>query len=608
MVNINPDGKFIIESGQGLTQGIQKELGLTDEQCKQLGSIWTQIINEFDNPENMKVTNNGSTAPNKSNNYLVCANAVVEFSANCWNKIVVWINNALKTNISTLEDAEDIPDEQQTAEEKEQICKQAYEKIRANINKLNLPQGVDKSNIEQKLLNIYQSHLKNLPETTQNADMANSMLYELVKDSPLSENEKFKFSIKTAAALFPDGVIGGIKCSEISADEAQLDKAVELYVSSVEMEKSPEQSQLIRECANELISEIKENKIKLPENVDKNKVIEFLQSEKALNPPDGVEVPSDRAQLKLVLINIAMRSCITQIRYSENELEVKINNVKNRLNEVLKGKIFKGPNNTTISGEQLLEIINKKDGISVSNDNYGAARADIETGQIIINTNAQYNTNSDAELMKIIIHEALHCAYKTSTGNTWDEERCCESQAIAITAEIVNSEKNRPDTTFTSFPIYNRNIEDFTNRELLDSAIELWLETGYSNRPKNSNGDITIIKDSSLTGSRNLAAGDKSFMSAENRIEIKSGDEVFINGHKVTNIGSATLESIKLSENGNSNICRLRTSEVDFGCIIFDGTVDKTGATAEIPETEPKTVEIRRNGVVICTGKIYRNE
>ena len=41
------DGRFIIKSG-GITQGIQKELGLTKEECKKLGSIWTQIINEFD--------------------------------------------------------------------------------------------------------------------------------------------------------------------------------------------------------------------------------------------------------------------------------------------------------------------------------------------------------------------------------------------------------------------------------------------------------------------------------------------------------------------------------------------------------------------------------
>ena len=37
----------------------------------------------------------------------------------------------------------------------------------------------------------------------------------------------------------------------------------------------------------------------------------------------------------------------------------------------------------------------------------------------------------------------------------------------------------------------------------------------------------------------------------------------------------------------------------------FDGCVDKTEFT--IPNNNPKTIEIRRSGEVICTGKIYIN-
>lgn len=62
------DGRFIIDKG-GITQGIQKELGLSNQECKQLGSVWTQIINEFDDSNNIQVTNNKNETPNKSNNY-----------------------------------------------------------------------------------------------------------------------------------------------------------------------------------------------------------------------------------------------------------------------------------------------------------------------------------------------------------------------------------------------------------------------------------------------------------------------------------------------------------------------------------------------------------
>ena len=96
------DGRFIIKSG-GITQGIQKELGLTKEECKKLGSIWTQIINEFDGKnngqKNMTVTNNRGKSVDSSTNYFVYKNAVIEFSKESWQKIVNLVNKALDKNI-----------------------------------------------------------------------------------------------------------------------------------------------------------------------------------------------------------------------------------------------------------------------------------------------------------------------------------------------------------------------------------------------------------------------------------------------------------------------------------------------------------------------------
>lgn len=105
------DGKFVIQSGEGITQGIKRELGLTAQQCKELGSsVWQEIINEFeaktDGQNNMTVTNNAEKTPDKSNNFLVHAGAVVEFSRTSWQKIVNLVNNKLHTTFQTDSDTQ----------------------------------------------------------------------------------------------------------------------------------------------------------------------------------------------------------------------------------------------------------------------------------------------------------------------------------------------------------------------------------------------------------------------------------------------------------------------------------------------------------------------
>ena len=99
------DGKFIIESG-GITQGIQKELGLSNEECKQLqkNSVWEKIINEVD--DNTTVENNNNEKPNKENGYKVYKNAVISFTKDAWQRIVALVNMTLKKNIEIENDTE----------------------------------------------------------------------------------------------------------------------------------------------------------------------------------------------------------------------------------------------------------------------------------------------------------------------------------------------------------------------------------------------------------------------------------------------------------------------------------------------------------------------
>ena len=127
------DGQFIIKKG-GITQGIAQELGLSNDECKQIsGSIWSQVINEFNDEQNISVNNNNGNVPNSNNNYLVHQNAVITFSKDCWNRIVNLINTALGKNIQVqpLEEVlttQEVSSTESPANEKTQR-KQAHEQV-----------------------------------------------------------------------------------------------------------------------------------------------------------------------------------------------------------------------------------------------------------------------------------------------------------------------------------------------------------------------------------------------------------------------------------------------------------------------------------------------
>ncbi len=232
MVDINPDGKFIINEGQGITQGIKQELNLSDEQCLilQKNSVWVQIINEIDKEGNIIVSRNQNSTQNpaKSNNFLVYTGDIIEFSKTCWNKIIRLINKTLNTNIHEIEDVESAAkNNQQTDSEKEEVCDEAYNKILENINKLNLPANFDKTNIETKLFNVYQAHLKDLPERVELYDITRSMICELLDETGLSLEERYKLGTECANIIYSQNITeSGLKLSKVSAN-SELQKKVE---------------------------------------------------------------------------------------------------------------------------------------------------------------------------------------------------------------------------------------------------------------------------------------------------------------------------------------------------------------------------------------------
>ena len=92
------DGEFTIKSG-GITQNIQIELNLSDNDCKALGSIWQDILDELEDTSNYTVSNNNNKLINKENDYKVFQGAVIKFSEDCWKRIVSKVSTKYLINL-----------------------------------------------------------------------------------------------------------------------------------------------------------------------------------------------------------------------------------------------------------------------------------------------------------------------------------------------------------------------------------------------------------------------------------------------------------------------------------------------------------------------------
>ena len=105
MTGIN-DGKFEIKKGQGISQAIAEEIGLTKEQCKKVDwkSVF-QIVNEAKGKEGNNVNWDGgsdSFVP-ASQKYIVHEGDKFEFSQEMWKKITDVVSNSLNKTKQTKE-------------------------------------------------------------------------------------------------------------------------------------------------------------------------------------------------------------------------------------------------------------------------------------------------------------------------------------------------------------------------------------------------------------------------------------------------------------------------------------------------------------------------
>lgn len=138
-MNIKSDGIFTIQKGQGISQGIANEIGLSEEQLKKLDkSIWDAVMNEVAqqreiDPELYAGGNDVNGSTNK--NFVVKEGQTITITLKgAWNKILNIINNALGTNFES-EETKEIQENNTTKEPTQTtitISKEQAEKL-ANL-------------------------------------------------------------------------------------------------------------------------------------------------------------------------------------------------------------------------------------------------------------------------------------------------------------------------------------------------------------------------------------------------------------------------------------------------------------------------------------------
>lgn len=94
MPNGKIDGHFVVNTN--LETSIRNELGLSEVECKEMGCVWEQVLNEANNISNFEVANKNQES-NQQNNLSIQVGTVIKFTKECWTRIVDMVNNALKS-------------------------------------------------------------------------------------------------------------------------------------------------------------------------------------------------------------------------------------------------------------------------------------------------------------------------------------------------------------------------------------------------------------------------------------------------------------------------------------------------------------------------------
>lgn len=507
------DGHFRIDKG-GITQGIQKELGLSSQECKQLGSVWTQIINEFDDSNNLQIANNKNETPNKSNNYEVHKDAIVQFSKDCWKRIVDLVNKTLHKNIQ-IEEVENIEEtantspknNNDTATTNKQNIENAYNELNSMTGLFVQKYRLDENKFIKSLEQARQGTLNSLPNDICNsADFAMSMLMEVFNElMPNNKKEAVKNALIEVAQHYKDiegANIAKISCKDIIENPEKIDELTNMYVPS-DTEKF---IQVAKDAVNELINNF--GKMTFPKEVDKQEVLNKLKNYN----PENIQNLSGHYRFGLKLnenpskadIAVAILSDILGMNGAKEDREIKseitlrqtaVNNVMNMYDDdmTLRGTKFSEVKNraeqhqqaineaknyikTNFKASGLAKQVNESlfmeclNNITLDIESKGAGR--VEDGILAIETNDTdisewiEDRTTQARMVKLLVHEAYHLyLYKNGKHTkeaTKEEEATAEMLALRTMANLCNN-----DSSLKPFEIYGQSISDFTSNETI---------------------------------------------------------------------------------------------------------------------------------------------
>ena len=507
------DGHFRIDKG-GITQGIQKELGLSSQECKQLGSVWTQIINEFDDSNNLQIANNKNETPNKSNNYEVHKDAIVQFSKDCWKRIVDLVNKTLHKNIQ-IEEVENIEEtantspknNNDTATTNKQNIENAYNELNSMTGLFVQKYRLDENKFIKSLEQARQGTLNSLPNDICNsADFAMSMLMEVFNElMPNNKKEAVKNALIEVAQHYKDiegANIAKISCKDIIENPEKIDELTNMYVPS-DTEKF---IQVAKDAVNELINNF--GKMTFPKEVDKQEVLNKLKNYN----PENIQNLSGHYRFGLKLnenpskadIAVAILSDILGMNGAKEDREIKseitlrqtaVNNVMNMYDNdmTLRGTKFSEVKNraeqhqqaineaknyikTNFKASGLAKQVNESlfmeclNNITLDIESKGAGR--VEDGILAIETNdtdiSEWTEEgtTQARMVKLLVHEAYHLyLYKDGKHTkeaTKEEEATAEMLALRTMANLCKN-----DSSLKPFEIYGQSISDFTSNETI---------------------------------------------------------------------------------------------------------------------------------------------
>lgn len=258
----------------------------------------------------------------------------------------------------------------------------------------------------------------------------------------------------------------------------------------------------------------------------------------------------------------------------KTDLQQKVNDAQNLLINNLSELNDKDLQDIGISTAKRDRIIGYLNNISYDNDPYGAAKS-VNNG-IVVSENGKFP--SQADLIKVLVHEANHCdedylfknpdmsdsndtrhrdisgnPKNNSRVNTVEEEKMCERIALLTTAKLIDkgvlSEDNyAPYTPPEQFRAPDEDISKYKvtnylkNQNQLESDLNGWIERSYPGVVENLSGDVTIRH-----------------MGQQNGIQLKSGDEIRFNDQTYT-IGK---DGVYLSAQGRTTTCQLTAFDSD---------------------------------------------